>query len=811
MRKSGAFFRSTTRLAGSVPLLLLAPGLALAQAASPHTGSPEALTRLVDDYCVSCHNAEDWAGSLAIDTLDLKQVDQEPKVWETTINKLRGRLMPPAGQKQPSQADVDAVVGFLETSLDTSAKNKVGHVPIQRLNRNEFAATVKELIGVDIDARQALPTEVEVEGFSNIAENLGVSPAFMEQYLSATRRAVRLAIGEPVPKMAKVFIPANVGRPTAYPLGTRANANAGGRGAGMTFTHVFPADGEYRVNVTEEDNVDIGLYPRGAENPATMVILVDGVEVGRKEIGGGEWLDIADRDGADGKDVILKMISTPIQVKAGRREVVVTFIDRARALSNDSAGGGGFGGGGRINNMPIIQTGIEIEGPFQPKGLSMNESRAKIFVCQPKKPADERPCAEQIARNMATKAFRRPVNDADVQYLMKFYEDGRQEEGGFDAGVTELVTAILSSPDFLYRAIPAPATPGEPRKLTDLELASRLSFFLWNTVPDAQLLDLATKGRLSDEAVMNAQVDRMLKDDRARALIENFALAWLNLDELDQVDPIDRSFTPAVRENFETEIRLFLASVLLENRSVVDLLDADWTFLNQDLAQFYGINNVRGPAFRRVKLDNPNRHGLLGKGAVLLRTSYADRTSPVVRGAWVLERIMGTPPTPPPPGVETDLSIHDGDAPTTIRQRLEVHRQNPTCMGCHGLIDPPGLALENFDNTGRWRDVDAAARVAIDASTELSSGLKLNGPVELRNFILSREDQFPTTVTSRLLMFALNREIEYFDMPVVRQIVRDAKADKYRFNTLVKGVVNSMPFRHQGPDEHGNHSLAQTR
>lgn len=806
MRKSGV--RSvSTRFAGGLPLLwlALAPGLAQGQSAS-HTGDTP-LASLVDNYCVSCHNAEDWAGSLALDTMDLQRVDEDPRTWEMTVNKLRGRLMPPAGQKQPAQGEVDAVVRFLETSLDTSAdRSRVGHVPIQRLNRTEFAATVKSLIGVDIDARQALPTEVEVHGFNNIAEALAVSPAFMEQYLSATRRAVRLAIGEPVPKMAKVFVTASPSRPADFPLGTRGNS--GGRGVGMSFTHVFPADGEYRFNVTEEDNVDIGLYPRGAENPATMVILVDGVEVGRKEIGGGEWLDIADRDGAEGKKQILSMISTPAQVKAGRRDVVVTFIDRSRALSNNAAGGGGFGGGGRISNMPIIQTGIEIEGPFAPTGLSMNESRAKIFVCEPNRPSDELACAQRIARNLATQAFRRPVTDADLQFVMKFYEEGRQEEGGFDAGITELVTAILSSPDFLYRVIPA-AAPGETRLLTNLELASRLSFFLWNTPPDQQLIDLAANQRLSDPAVMDAQVDRMLKDPRASALVDNFALSWLNLDELDQVEPLDRAFTPAVRDNFETEIRLFLASVLLEDRSVVELLTADWTFLNQDLAQYYAIPGVRGAAFRRVQLDNPTRHGLLGKGAVLLRTSYADRTSPVVRGAWVLERIMGTPPTPPPPGVETDLSIHDGDAPTTIRARLEAHRQNPTCMGCHGQIDPPGLALENFDNTGRWRDVDAAARVAIDASTELIGGLKIEGPVQLRDYLLSREDQFPSTVVSRLMMYATNREVEYFDMPVVRDIVRDAKASNYRFSILIKGVVNSEPFRRQGTDQK-NQTLASS-
>jgi mono/diheme cytochrome c family protein len=800
-----------TRLAATLSLLGLAATPALAaQPASAHAGNPAALSRLVEGYCLDCHNAEDWAGSLAYDTLDLDAVDQDARIWETTVNKLRGRLMPPAGKKQPSQDEVDAVVRFLETSLDSAAsKERVGHVPIQRLNRTEFAATVKSLLGVEIDARQALPTEIEVHGFNNIAQALAVSPAFMEQYLSATRRAVRLAIGEPTPKLQKVFITADVGRPSDYPLGTRANA-AGGRAPGMSFWHVFPADGEYRFNVTEEDNLDIGLYPRGAENPATMVIIVDGKEVARREIGGGEWLDIADRDGADGKNRILQMVSMSAKITAGRHHVAITFIDRARSLSNEAAAGGGFGGfgpAGRVNNVPIIQTGIEIEGPIAPQGLSMNESRARIFVCQPKKASEERPCAERIARHMATQAFRRPVTDDDVQFLMKFYELGRGEPGGFDAGITELVTAILSSPDFLYRALPAPAQ-GESRLLTDLELASRLSFFLWNTPPDKELIDLAAANRLSDPAVMDAQVERMLKDPRAGSLVENFAMAWLNVDELEKVDPIDRSFTPAMRANFETEIRMFVASVLLENRSVVDLLDADWTFLNQDLAQFYGVEGVRGPVFRRVKLDNPNRFGLLGKGAVLLRTSYADRTSPVVRGAWVLDHLMGTPPTPPPPGVETDLSIHDGEAPTTIRHRLEVHRENPTCNGCHGLIDPPGLALENFDNTGRWRDVDAAARVPIDASTVLTSGVKIEGPVQLREYIKSREDQFPMTVTSRLMIYALNRELEYYDMPVVRQIVRDAKASNYSFGAILKGIVNSEPFRRQGSERQGQQTLA---
>ena len=347
----------------------------------------------------------------------------------------------------------------------------------------------------------------------------------------------------------------------------------------------------------------------------------------------------------------------------------------------------------------------------------MSESRAKIFVCQPKAETEERPCAERIARHLATQAFRRPVTDADVNLLMKFYEIGRAEAGGFDAGVTELVTAVLSSPDFLYRVILTSPASEQARQLNDLELASRLSFFLWSQGPDGELITLAANKRLSDPAVLNAQVARMLKDPRAQSLVENFALSWLNLGTLEQVEPLDPTFNAGMRANFETEIRLFLASVLLEDRSVLDLINANYTFVNESLARQYEIPGVLGPQFRRVTLDDENRWGLLGKGAVLLRTSYGDRTSPVLRGAWVLDRIMGTPPTPPPPNVNTDLSNHEGQAPTTVRARLELHRTNPSCQACHGLIDPLGLALENFDVTGRWRDVDGVAKAKIDATT----------------------------------------------------------------------------------------------
>jgi mono/diheme cytochrome c family protein len=806
IREGGALIKHALKRSGiGVPLavLVFSPALVHAQAANPDAST--AAGHLITTNCVKCHNAEDWAGGLALDTVDLNQVGHDPQVWEKAITKLRGRLMPPAGEKQPAQADVDAVVSYLETSVDAAGKNaRIGHVPIQRLNRTEFSATVKALIGVDIDPKQALPTEVEVEGFSNIAGALAVSPSFMEQYLSTARRAARLAVGEPVPKMAKVTIPATQSAAAAFPLGTRGGTQRGG----IRFTHVFPADGEYHFNIPEEDFIDAGLYPRGMQTEATLVILIDGVEKVRKEIGGPEFIDLADRDGPVGRQAILEKVASSAQVTAGRHEVILTYIERSRALSNDATAGGGFIGGnfggnvgGRVSDVPIIQTAIEIAGPFSPQGLSLSDSRARIFVCEPKNEAEERPCAEAIARHLGTQAFRRPVTDADVKLLMKSYELGRKEPGGFDSGVTELVTAVLSSPDFLYRAISTSPKADESRLLTDVELASRLSFFLWSTGPDDELISLAARKQLSDPAVMKAQVDRMLKDPRANALVENFALGWLNLDELEKVDPTDGGFNAAMRSNFETEIRLFIASVLLENRSVIDLLNADWTFANEALARQYDIAGVRGPQFRRVKLQNENRYGLLGKGAFLLRTSYGDRTSPVLRGAWVLDRIMGTPPAPPPPNVATDLAIKDGAKPTTVRARLEEHRRNPTCQACHGLIDPPGLALENFDNTGRWRTIDAAAKAPIDASTELSSGIRLNGPIELRHYLTSRPDQFPTTVTRRLMMYALNREVEYYDMPQVRQIVRGAAASNYTFGALINGVVNSDAFRRQGPEE----------
>jgi hypothetical protein len=804
MRRSGAVIKDVLMRSGAcVPLVwfALAGGLAHGQQAATKPDI-KPFNDLISNNCVKCHNSEDWAGSVAMDTMDLSQAGQNPQVWEQAVMKLRGRLMPPAGNPQPSQPDVDAFVGYLEASIDANAKaHLVGHVPLERLTRTEFAASVKDLIGVDVDPKQVLPTEIEVDGFSNIAGALGVSPTFMEQYLSAARKVAQRAVGEPVPKMESVFHggggggggQAGPGSPTqyahkdGYPLGTRG---------GVSFTHVFPADGEYHFNFMDGDSIDAGLYPRGMETNATVVFLLDGKEVARKEVGGPDDMSLAERDGPKGRlSLIGRLSNIPVQVTEGSHTVTVTFIERSSyAESNDPTGTG------KVSGMPIIRDGIQVVGPYQPHGLSLSASRAKIFVCEPQQPSEERPCAEKIARHLASEAYRRPVTDADVQTLMKFYETGRSEAGGFDSGVIELVTAVLSSPDFLYRAISAPTSPGDSRPLDDLELASRLSFFLWSEVPDEQLLSLAASKRLSDPAVMQAQVTRMLKDPRAMALVNNFAFSWLNVGTLDQIEPDDKSFTNAMRDNFTTEIRLFLASVLLENRSVTDLLNANYTFVNEPLARQYGIQGVYGPQFRRVTLTDENRWGLMGKGAVLLRTSYGDRTSPVLRGEYVLDRIIGSPPTQPPPGVNTDLSVHLGDKPTTVRARLETHRANPTCKGCHGVMDPYGLALENFDVTGRWRTMDAAAKEPIDPTSALSSGVVLHGPIDLRHYLTRVPDQFPTAVTKRLMMYALNRELEYYDMPEVRKIVHDAASSNYSFDAIVTGIVNSDAFRRQGPE-----------
>jgi hypothetical protein len=778
-----------------------AGGLAIAAVALYRTGffgaGPEEQWTIVQTYCVECHNAAEAAGGVVFEDLGPEAVPLEAEVFEAAVRKLRGRLMPPPGGPQPEQAQVDSFIAWLERSIDRGASApRAGHVPIQRLNRTEYAAAVKDLVGVEINAAEFLPAEIEVDGFDNIAAALSVSPAFLEQYIGAARYVAHLAVGEPKPKVASVSFPPPEDDQDDYvdgmPPGTRG---------GVRFTHNFLADGEYRITMTD---LDVGLYPRSLESRHTIVMLLDRNEVFRTQLGGREDLDLVNRGGAPARAQIMERFAkVPVQVTAGVHEIAITFIERARASTEEAIFGfqpyGGFSYTGEVR-APRVIGGIEVEGPFGATGLSRTASRDKIFVCTPASAPDERPCAERIAQTLATRAFRRSADAAVVERLMPFYENGRAA-GSFDTGIEQLVTAVLASPDFLYRAIAPEAEPsGEAFALDDFELASRLSFFLWSQGPDEALLKLAAEGELADPDVIEAQVERMLADPRAHALVTGFALRWLNVDELEAVDPDDRlfpEFSDGLRDDFATEIELFIASILLENRSVHELLTADHTFVNERLARHYGMGAVRGPQFRRVTVEDDMRRGLLGKGAVLLRTSYGDRTSPVLRGAWVLDKLMGTPPAPPPPNVETDLSTPAGEKPTTVRARLEQHREDASCNGCHGVIDPYGLALENFSATGQWRDFDRVAEEPIDATTELPGGQPIDGPVELREALLRRPDQLVQALTVKLMMYALGRELEYFDMPQVRAVVRAAERDDYRFAGVVAGIVNSDSFRMQ--------------
>jgi len=752
---------------------------------------------LVQTYCVECHNAAEAAGNTVFEGLGPESVAAKPEVFEHAVRKLRGRLMPPPGGPQPDQQSVDSLIGWLERTIDRNAvMPRAGHVPIQRLNRTEYAAAVEDLVGVEIDTAEFLPAEIEVDGFDNIAAALSVSPAFLEQYIGVARHVAHLAIGEPAPKVASVSFRPPTDDQDDYvdgmPLGTRG---------GVRFTHNFLADGEYRITMTD---LDVGLYARSLESEHTVVMLLDRNEVFRAQLGGREDLMFVNRGGAPARaEIMQRFTKIPVQITAGVHEIAITFIERARAATEDHVFGfqpyGGFSYTGKMR-VPRVIGGIGVEGPFGATGLSRTASRDKIFVCTPASAAEERACAERIAKTLATRAFRRPADAGDLERLMPFYENGRSA-GSFDVGIEQLVTAVLASPDFLYRAIaPSEHDTGETFALDDFELASRLSFFIWKQGPDEELLKLAADGELDDRDVVARQVERMLADSRAQSLVSGFALRWLNVDELDAVDPDDRlfpEFSDGLRDDFATEIDLFIASVLLENRAVHELLTADYTFVNERLARHYGMGSVHGPQFRRVTVEDDARRGLLGKGAVLLRTSYGDRTSPVLRGAWVLDKLMGTPPTPPPPNVETDLSTPPGEKPKTVRARLEQHREDASCNGCHGVIDPYGLALETFSATGQWRDFDRVAEEQIDAATVLPGGQAVSGPIELRQALLRRPDQFVQALTTKLMMYALGRELEYFDMPQVRAVVRAAEDDDYRFAAIVSGIVNSDSFRMQ--------------
>ncbi len=799
-------------------LLIATAALLQTMAQTPSAGGPDQHRAMLSTYCFTCHNSRVKSGGLALDGLDLQTPVENAQIWEKALRKLRGRLMPPPGNPQPAQKDVDLFVTWMENSLDSGAKGpKAAYVPIHRLNRTEYAASVKALVGVDVNEKEVLPQDIQVGGFDNNASALGISPAFLEQYVTAARQIAKIAVGNPL-RLASVTHNVTAAQESGLPLppGTRG---------GMRFQHNFPADGEYRINVLD---LGLGLYTSVLENESALVIMIDGKVVFRKPVGGFEDQTLVDKKGAAGRDEIMsRFAKIPVQVAAGVHDMVVAFVDRSHVETDDNVAAGfngigalGFGAGN--GRMPNLRNGIEVIGPYNPTGVSKTPSRDLIFVCDPakRKPdraqpqenaAGESACAQKITENLARRAFRRPVTSEDVNRLMPFYELGREAQarqgeasskdinGSFDLGIEQVVMAVLASPEFLYRSIHSADTEVT---LSDLELASRLSFLIWNTGPDDQLLVLAAAGGLTKPGVLDKQVTRMMADPKASSLVISFAVKWLNIADLDAVKPdpaLFPDFTEALRRDFSTEARDFLSSILLEDRSVLDLLNADYTFLNERLARHYGISGVYGSQFRKVVLTGTERRGLLGKGAVLLRTSYGDRTSPVLRGAWVLDKLMGTPPAPPPPNTATDLSVKTGEKPTTIRARLEQHREQRVCMQCHGVIDPSGLPLESFDAIGRWRTTDRQAdHATIDTRSVLPNGIAINGPGELAAQLSTRPAVFAEALAEKLLTYALNRELEYFDMPQVRAVVRAAAKDNYKFSSIVRGIVNSDAFRKQG-------------
>ncbi len=743
-------------------------------AAAPHKA-------LVDRYCNGCHNSRTKTAGLALDVLNLANVGPDGEIWEKAARKLRAGMMPPPGAPQPDRAAVISMVNYLESSLDLygATNPNPGVVALHRLNRAEYSNAIEDILGVRVDAAALLPTDDVSDGFDNIAAVLKVSPSFVDQYVAAARTVTIQAVGKaPADGPQLVTVRGGVnGDPyskTGVPLGLRP---------AMLVEHLFPFDGEYEFRMGSPGGGRGGAAPpaplgRGAAVPAdnTNVVTVDGVRVpltGRVAVRAGYH-----RVG----------VSAPMRSTIEGEALLQSFVP-------GQGGGGGFGGG-----RGGAAAGLTINGPFNPTGARIEApNRAKIFTCRPAAQADEEACAKRIFSALARKAFRRPVTEKDLTSPMQFFRDGRLL-GDFETGVQTGLMPIFASPKFLYRAEydPVNAKAGTVHRITDLELASRLSFFIWSSVPDEELLAAAEKGTLSSPAVLEAQVKRMLANPRSKALVDNFGFQWLRLRELDKAEPdviLFPNFDGNLKTAFKREVELFLGSIITEDRSVVDILNADYTFLNERLAAHYGEPDIRGDQFRKVTLKDENRWGILGKGAMLTVTSYPNRTSMVLRGAWVLDNILGTPPAAPPPDVEGFKENKDGEKALTVREIMQLHRANPTCNSCHGVMDPLGFSLENFDAVGAYRIKDKWAGSVIDASGKLVDGTPVASPADLRKALVANSDQFVRTVTERLMTYALGRRAEYYDMPAVRKIVKDAAASNYRFSQLVLGVAKSDPFQ----------------
>ncbi|MEN9704765.1 MAG: hypothetical protein RLZZ393_644 [Pseudomonadota bacterium] len=753
----------------------------------------------LDKYCGNCHNATDWAGGVAYDTLSPDDVAKDGEVWERAVRKLRGYMMPPPGEPQPDGVARNAFAKALETTLDAGAGSTVnpGTVGLHRLNKPEYANAIRDMFDLEINVSNLLPRDDQSSGFDNSAEVLKVSPAFLDQYLNAARQVSVLAVGNPNARTQSTNYPGSW-QASQYlhieglPLGTRG---------GMLIEHDFPVDGDYDVTI----NGLVGAgYLWGVMEPNTLLVTVDGKRVFEAELGGSKDLDAVDLQQAEGVGAINERFrNIKMHVPAGRHRIGIAFRQTSSAEIDDPlhdfvpVEGVGLAVNG-VSSGPRI-SGVEVRGPLSRSALSDTPSRRRVFICRPAASGEELPCARRILGAVARKAFRRPVEDAELAGAMAFFEEGRRQ-AGFETGIQKGLMAILVSPKFLFRTHTPPAgtQAGQVFRIQDLDLASRLSFFLWSGPPDEELIVLAAAGKLQDPVVYEAQVRRMLKDPRAHTLVTNFAFQWLNVRGTEIINP-DQNLFPDFSDDlvqaFQKEMELFVGSIFEADRSVVDLLTANHSYVNERLALHYGLRNVRGSQYRRVEFQETWRRGLLGKGAFLLGTSYANRTTPVLRGAYVMEHLMGTPPTAPPPGVSPFPESQEGGEQFTVRSRMEKHRTAKSCASCHGVIDPIGIALENYNAVGQWRTKDIDAGTPIDSSGQLADGTQVKGVDGLREAMASRPTQFVSTFTENLMTFALGRSVQYFDMPTLRAIVRDAAADNYRFSTLVLAVVNSPAFR----------------
>jgi len=758
----------------------------------------------VDKYCVACHNKRTLNpgdGPVNLEPAAFDDLLGRAGTWERVIRKLSVRAMPPSGMPRPSEAEYAAFTNWLATSLDRAweGHGNPGRYVVHRLNRAEYANAVRDLFDVDLDVSDLLPTDGAEFGFDNIATSLKTSPLLLEGYVNAAQRVSAMAVGDPKVRpgttehsISREF--SQSGYIDGLPLGT----------VGGTVVHqVFPADAEYKLSGRLVRGVQEGYAGvEGNDQPYTFVITVDGVEVYSAPIGGPKDDEIQAADLAAAQPIIDKRMTGRAFVTAGPHEVGFTWKERPfqkqdvwEPAQRDSQEVHFVGG------MPKLRT-VSIDGPYNVRGVSESPSRRRLFVCHPGPNVDETACATKILTSLEHRAYRRSVTAADVEAPLSFYKRSRQSGGSFDDGIRAGVARVLSSPYFLYRIEqdPAGARPGVAHPVSDIELASRLSFFLWSSIPDEKLLDLAEAGRLRQPEVLAAQVRRMIGDDRSDALVENFTGQWLQLRNLEAKAVPDillfPDFDDNMRKGFRKETELFFGYILRDDRSTLDLLNADYTFVDEQLARHYGIAGVYGPQFRKVKIPDPNRRGLLGQGSILALTSVANRTSPVFRGKYVLSTFLNTPPPPAPPNVPTlDESNKNASAvPKTVRAQLELHRKNQPCAGCHRSIDPPGFALENFDSVGKWRSAGPDG-APLDVTGTLADGSQVNGPTALREAIAGRPNAFTTVVTEKMLIYALGRGLEPADMPVVRKIVRKAAQNDYRLSSIVMGIVESAPFQ----------------